>query len=66
LLARTGRPNFETIQSELNFVSVFAVHKTKLLEERPWNVSAMGDIVEVTEEVLRRIEFVESAVPTAP
>ncbi|GEM_PF-3727003 len=47
-------------------MSVFAVHKTKLLEERPWNVSAMGDIVEVTEEVLRRIEFVESAVPTAP
>ncbi|WP_297823434.1 hypothetical protein [uncultured Paraglaciecola sp.] len=47
-------------------MSVFAVHKTKLLEERLWNVSAMGDIVEVTEEILRRIEFVESAVPTAP
>ena len=62
MLARTGRPNFETIQSELNFVSVYVVHKAKLLEERLWNVSTMGDIIEVTDEVLRRFEFAESAI----
>ena len=31
-LARTGRPDFETMQSELNYVSVYAIHKAKLLE----------------------------------
>ena len=61
-LARTGRPDFETMQSELNYVSVYAVHKAKLLEEQLWNVSAMGDIIDVTDEVLRRFEFAESAI----
>ena len=61
-LARTGRPDFETIQSELNYVSVYAVHKSKLLEEQLWNIAAMGDIIDVTDEVLRRFEFVESVI----
>jgi hypothetical protein len=61
-LARTGRPDFETMQSELNYVSVYAVHKAKLLEEQLWNVSAMGDIIDVTDEVLRRFEFTEGAI----
>jgi hypothetical protein len=61
-LARTGRPDFETMQSELNYVSIYAVHKAKLLEEQLWNVSAMGDIIDVTDEVLRRFEFAESAI----
>jgi hypothetical protein len=61
-LARTGRPDFETMQSELNYVSVYAVHNAKLLEEQLWNVSAMGDIIDVTDEVLRRFDFSESAI----
>jgi hypothetical protein len=61
-LARTGRPDFETMQSELNYVSVYAVHKAKLLEEQLWNVSAVGDIIDVTDEVLRRFEFAESEI----
>lgn len=61
-LARTGRPDFETMQSELNYVSVYAVHKAKLLEEQLWNVIAMGDIIDVTDEVLRRFDFDETAV----
>ncbi|MGS2720892.1 PilZ domain-containing protein [Paraglaciecola aestuariivivens] len=61
-LARTGRPDFETMQSELNYVSVYAVHKAKLLEEQLWNVTAMGDLVDITDEVLRRYEFDESVI----
>jgi hypothetical protein len=60
-LARTGRPDFETMQSELNYVSVYAVHKAKSLEEQLWNVAAIGDLIDVTDEVLRRFEFTESA-----
>ncbi len=61
-LARTGRPDFENMQSELNYVSLYAVHKAKLLEEQMWNVTAMGDLVDITDEVLRRYEFKESAI----
>jgi hypothetical protein len=61
-LGRTGRPDFETMQSELNYVSVYAVHKAKSLEEQLWNVSAMGDIIDVTDEVLRRFEFAEGEI----
>lgn len=56
-LARTGRPDFETMQSELNYVSIYALHKAKLLEEKLWNVSALGDLVDVTDEVLTRFNF---------
>ena len=61
-LAPTGRPDFETMQSELNYVSIYAMHKAKALEEQLWNVSAMGDLIDVTDEVLRRFEFTESAI----
>mgnify|MGYP001069911587 CR=1 FL=1 len=61
-LARTGRPDFETMQSELNYVSVYAVHKAKSLEEQLWNVTALGDIIDVTDEVLRRFDFDETTV----
>jgi hypothetical protein len=61
-LARTGRPDFETMQSELNYVSVYAIHKAKSLEEQLWNISAMGDIIDVTDEVLRRFAFDENAI----
>jgi hypothetical protein len=61
-LARTGRPDVETMQSELNYVSVYAVHKAKILEEQLWNISAVGDSIDITAEVLRRSEFSESAI----
>ena len=45
------------MQSELNYVSSYAVHKAKVLEGQLWNVSVMGDLIDVTDEVLRRFEF---------
>ena len=61
-LGRTGRPDVETMQLEINYVSSYAMHKAKLLEEQLWNVSAMGDLVDVTDEVLRCFKFPESKI----
>jgi hypothetical protein len=61
-LGRTGRPDVETMQLEINYVSSYAMHKAKLLEEELWNVSAMGDLVDVTDEVLRCFKFPESKI----
>ncbi|WP_158967388.1 PilZ domain-containing protein [Paraglaciecola sp. L3A3] len=61
-IARTGRPDFETMQSELNYVSIYALHKAKLLEEQLWNVTAVGDLVDVTDEVLKRYNFEQKVI----
>lgn len=56
-LARTGRPDTERLQSEINYVGVYAIHRAKVLEEQLWNVVGIGDIVDVTDEVLTRLQF---------
>ncbi|MFT4941500.1 MAG: hypothetical protein ACI88A_004570 [Paraglaciecola sp.] len=56
-LARAGRPDIETLQTELNYVGIYAVHRAKVLEEKLWNVSGVGDLVDVTDEIMRRYDF---------
>lgn len=56
-LARAGRPDIEKLQSEINYVGVYAVHRAKVLEEKLWNVSGVGDLIDVTDEVMCRYEF---------
>lgn len=58
-IAKTGRPDIEKMQSELNYVSVYAVHKAKQLEEKLWSIVGVGDLIDVTDEVMRRYEFSE-------
>jgi hypothetical protein len=56
-LARAGRPDIEKLQSEINYVGVYAVHRAKVLEEKLWNVSGVGDLVDVSDEVMYRYDF---------
>jgi len=56
-LSRTGRPDTEHINKELNYVSVYAIHKAKVLEEELWSVVGVGDVVEITDEVLQRYQL---------
>ena len=61
-IAKTGRPDIEKMQSELSYISVYALHKAKLLEEKLWNVTGVGDLVDVTDEVMRRYDFSEDKI----
>jgi hypothetical protein len=56
-LARTGRPDIEKLQLEIDYVGVYAVHRAKILEKKLWNVSGVGDLIDVTDEVMNRYEF---------
>jgi hypothetical protein len=56
-LARTGRPDIDRLQSEINYVGVYAVHRAKQLEEKLWNVNGVGDILDITDLVLTRYQF---------
>lgn len=58
-VARTGRPDQEILRTELGYVSVYAAHKAKELEEELWNISGAGDIVDITDEVMRRYGFTD-------
>lgn len=55
-LSRTGRPDTEHINKELSYISVYAMHKAKVLEEELWSVVGVGDVVEITDEVLLRYQ----------
>ncbi|WJG08429.1 PilZ domain-containing protein [Aliiglaciecola sp. LCG003] len=56
-LARAGRPDLEQLQSELSYVAVYAIHRAKLLEEQLWNIVGVGDLIDVTDEVMIRHHF---------
>ena len=42
------------IAKELGYVSTYAIHKAKVLEEELWSVVGVGDVVDITDEVLLR------------
>ena len=56
-LARTGRPDPERLQSEINYVGSYAIHRAKVLEEQLWSIVGVGDLVDVTDEVMQRYNF---------
>lgn len=53
-LSRTGRPDTEHIAKELSYVSVYAIHKAKVLEEELWSVVGVGDVIDISDELLFR------------
>ena len=54
LLLATGKPDLGLIQAELNYVSAYALHKAKDLENRLWNVVASVHLTDITAKVLFR------------
>ncbi|GAC15917.1 PilZ domain-containing protein [Aliiglaciecola lipolytica] len=56
-LARAGRPDIERLQSEISYVGIYAIHRAKVLEEQLWNIIGVGDLIDVTDEVLIRHHF---------
>ncbi|MFT5548975.1 MAG: hypothetical protein ACI9CO_000892 [Candidatus Azotimanducaceae bacterium] len=50
-LARAGRPDIENLQTELNYVGVYAVHRAKVLEEKLCNLSGVDVLI------MRRHDF---------
>ncbi len=56
-MSLTGRPDLELLQSEFNYVSVYAIHRAKELEEQLWSIGAMGNLIDITDEVMYRYGF---------
>ena len=54
LLSRTGRPDMDFIAAELNYISTYAIHKAKQLEEELWSVAGVIDAIDISAEVAWR------------
>ena len=54
MLSRTGRPDTDYIAKELNYISTYAIHKAKALEEELWSVAGVIDVVDISTEIALR------------
>ena len=54
LLTTTGKPDRDMLQAEMNYVSMYAIHKARELEDKIWNIAACVHLVDITDEVLGR------------
>ena len=53
-LSRTGRPDTDYIAKEISYISVYAIHRAKTLEEELWSVAGVGDAVDISKELAWR------------
>lgn len=56
-ISRTGRPDTDYLSNELKYVTHYAIHKAKELEDALWSVTGVGDIVDITEEALGHLDL---------
>jgi len=54
-LSRTGRPDMDYIARELSYIGNYAQHRAKALESKLWNITGIGDIIDISEEVMIRM-----------
>ncbi|WP_213997597.1 PilZ domain-containing protein [Arsukibacterium sp.] len=58
-LSRTGRPDTDYIAREISYISVYAIHRAKTLEEELWSVAGVGDAVDISKELAWRYDCLE-------
>ena len=56
-ISRTGRLDTDYLANELKYVSQYAIHKAKDLEDALWSVSGVGDIIDVSNEALEHLSL---------
>lgn len=56
-ISRAGRPDMERLQSEISYIGLYAIHRAKVLEEQLWNIVGVGDLIDVTDEIMIRYHF---------
>jgi len=53
-VSRTGRPDINYIARELSYIGNYAQHRAKALENKLWDIIGVGDIIDISEEVMMR------------
>ncbi|TMO55195.1 PilZ domain-containing protein [Pseudoalteromonas phenolica] len=61
-VSKTGRPDTDYLANELKYVSHYALHKAKDLEESLWNVAGVCDLIDITDEVIPTLNVENSLI----
>lgn len=64
-LTPTTKPDMTLISAELKYVSLYALHRAKAIEEQIWSIAATAHVVDVTGEVLLRFGYRDKSVQAA-
>ena len=51
-ISRTNKPDLEYLNTELSYISTYAIHRSKQIEQDIWSVVASIQYIDVTHEVL--------------
>jgi len=51
-ISRTNKPDLEYLNTELSYISAYAIHRSKQIEQGIWSVVASIQYIDVTHEVL--------------
>ena len=51
-ISRTNKPDLEYLNTELSYVSSYAIHRSKQIEQEIWSIVASIQYVDITHEVL--------------
>ncbi|WP_440053972.1 PilZ domain-containing protein [Pseudoalteromonas sp. T1lg65] len=54
-ISKTGRPDMDYLANELRYISHYAIHKAKDLEEALWSVTGVCDLIDISEFVLENL-----------
>ncbi|MEM7421355.1 MAG: PilZ domain-containing protein [Pseudomonadota bacterium] len=57
MLTTTGKPDMTMLQTEINYVTMYAMHRARDLEKQMWSIAACSHLIDVTDEVLIRYGF---------
>ena len=57
MLTTTGKPDMTMLETEINYVTMYAMHRARELEKKMWSIAACSHLVDVTDEVLIRYGF---------
>lgn len=60
----TGKPDLSYIKRELEYINVHAPHKAKKLEQLMWHIIGVGELLEITPEVMLRFPSLYNVIDT--
>lgn len=56
-LSRTDRPDMEYLNPELSYISGYAIHRGKQLEQEIWSVAGVVQLLDITQEAMIRYQI---------
>ncbi len=60
-LSRAGEPDMAYLHPELSYISAYAIHRGKQIEQDIWSVAGIAQIFDITQETLFRYQLTRNA-----